>query len=109
MKNLKKLRLQKGLSQQALANKLGTSQQSIYKYENLITEPSLDMLQNMADFFNVSVDYIIGYSSYAHKIEETHETSLNQDELLLLTKYRSLPASTKQTVQSLLSEFTQQS
>ena len=67
------------------------------------------MLKSMADFFDVSVDYIIGYSSYTHKVEETHETSLNQDELLLLLKYRSLPASTKKLLQNLLDEFTKPS
>ncbi len=109
MKNLKTLRLQKKLSQQALAEKLHTSQQSIYKYENHITEPNLDMLKNMADFFDVSVDYIIGYSSYTRKIEETFDTCLNHDELLLLQKYRSFPASTKKALQNLLDEFTKPS
>ena len=51
MKNLKKLRLSMNLSQQALAEQLHISQQSIYKYENGITEPNLDILKNMADFF----------------------------------------------------------
>ena len=109
MKNLKTLRLQKKLSQQALAEKLHTSQQSIYKYENHITEPNLDMLKSMADFFDVSVDYIIGYSSYAHKVEETFDTCLNHDELLLLQKYRSLPVPTKKALQNLLDEFTKPS
>lgn len=44
MENLKKLRLTKGLSQQALADHLELSQQTIYKYENGITEPNIDML-----------------------------------------------------------------
>ncbi len=107
MKNLKILRLTKGLSQQALADILGTSQQSIYKYENHIVEPDLDMLKNMADFFNVSVDYLIGYSSFAHKIEEVQETDLNKDELCLLHKYRSLASSSQKILQQLMDEWLQ--
>lgn len=73
MNNLKKLRLDKGLSQQALADKLEISQQSIYKYENQITEPNIDMLKHMAGFFDVSVDYLIGNSPCAHKIENADD------------------------------------
>ena len=70
MNNLKKLRLGRGLSQQALADQLEISQQSVYKYENQITEPNIDMLKHIADFFDVSIDYLTGNSSCAHKIEE---------------------------------------
>lgn len=107
MDNLKKLRLERKLSQQALAEKLDTSQQTIYKYENQITEPNIDMLKNMADLFDISVDYLIGYSSYAHKVENLQETALNTDELSLIQKYRSLPASSRQAFQSLMSDFLQ--
>lgn len=107
MKNLKTLRLAKCLSQQALADILGTSQQSIYKYENHIVEPDIDMLKNMADFFNVSVDYLIGYSSFAHKIEEVKETELNKEELSLLSKYRSLSSSSQKVLQQLMDEWVQ--
>ncbi len=105
MNNLKSLRLAKGLSQQALAQKFGCSQQSIYKYENHITEPDFNMLKTMADFFDVSVDYLIGYSSCAHKIEEIEETALNENELLLLRKYRSLSPSSKKILQQLMDEW----
>lgn len=108
MKNLKTLRLARGLSQQTLAENLTTSQQSIYKYENQITEPNIDMLIHMADFFNVSVDYLIGYSSCPHKIEEVKETELNENELSVLKKYRSLPASSQIAFQQLMDAFLQQ-
>ena len=66
MNRLKDLRLKMGLSQQALADKLNVSQQTICKYENNTNEPNIDMLEAMADIFDVSVDYLIGYSSCAH-------------------------------------------
>ena len=60
MKNLKTLRLSKNLSQQQLALRLDLSQQTIYKYENQITEPDIATLIKLADYFNTSVDYLIG-------------------------------------------------
>lgn len=105
MNNIKKLRIEKGLSQQNLADKLTTSQQSIYKYENQITEPNIDMLKNMADFFDVSIDYLIGYSSCPHKVEEVTATDLNEDELVLLKKYRSLPPASRKTIQQLMNDL----
>ena len=51
MKNLKKLRLERGLSQQKLADILHITQQSIYKYENGLAEPNIELLKNIADYF----------------------------------------------------------
>lgn len=62
MKNLKKLRLERKLSQQKLAENFGITQQAIYNYENGITEPDIYMLKQLADFFHTSVDYLVGHS-----------------------------------------------
>jgi transcriptional regulator with XRE-family HTH domain len=105
MDNLRNLRIEKGLSQQSLADKLGVSQQSIYKYENKITEPNIDMIKVIADFFDVSVDYLIGYSSCAHKVEAVQETELNADELHLIQNYRTLPTSTRQLLLQLTNDY----
>ncbi len=105
MDNLKKLRQEIGLTQQSLANELNTSQQSIYKYEHHITEPDIGMLKNMADVFDVSVDYLIGHSAYPHKIEKVQPTDLNQEESSLIEKYRSLPSSSREIILQLLDEL----
>lgn len=105
MDNLKKLRLAKGLSQQALADQLQISQQSVYKYENDITEPNIDMLKELADFFDVSIDYLTGHSSCMHKIEKVKETELNEDELTLIQNYRTLPASSRQAFRQLIEDY----
>lgn len=107
MNNLKKLRQERGLSQQALADKLEISQQSVYKYENQITEPNIDMLKHIADFFDVSIDYLTGNSSCAHKVEEVQETELNAEELSLIQKYRSLPPSSRRVLQELMDNLLQ--
>jgi len=63
MVNLKKLRLERNLSQQKLANNFGITQQAIFNYENGISEPDIYMLKQFANFFHTSVDYIIGHTN----------------------------------------------
>ncbi|MGN0140858.1 MAG: helix-turn-helix domain-containing protein [Roseburia sp.] len=104
MKRLKELREAKHLSQQALADIFHVTQQSIYKYEHEIAEPDLDVIIRMADFFNVSVDYLIGYSDIPLRYEAFSNDSLTRDELNLLTYYRSLSPHTQELIQELIHE-----
>ena len=54
------LRQSKELNQVQLAEKLGVKKQSISNWENDNIMPSIDMLIRIADFFNVSTDYLLG-------------------------------------------------
>ena len=56
---LKELRKSKGMSQLMLAFKLNTNQNTISRYENGEREPGLSDLIKIADFFNVSLDYLL--------------------------------------------------
>ena len=58
--NLKRLRLEKNLTQEKLADFLGVSFQSISKWERGDTYPDITMLPSIASFFNVSVDELLG-------------------------------------------------
>ena len=52
---IKKLRTEIGMTQTELAEKIGTSKQNIYKYENgIITNIPSDRLQALSDVFGVS-------------------------------------------------------
>lgn len=105
MENLKILRKQHNLSQQKLADILHISQQSVYKYENDLTSPDLDTLVQMADYFNTSVDYIIGHTEISHKIEPVTESMLNQDEEALLQNYRQLPSNKKEVINTVINSY----
>jgi transcriptional regulator with XRE-family HTH domain len=59
-KILKELREEKKLTQNEIAKLLNVSRASISAYENRTNDPSLDVLIRMADFFNVSLDYLLG-------------------------------------------------
>ena len=58
--NLKILRNKKGLSQVALAEQLGFSKSLIGLYETGDRMPSFEALEVIADYFNVSIDYLMG-------------------------------------------------
>lgn len=58
-KRLKEQRAIKGLSQRALAEILNVSQQTIGSWETGRTEPDQQTLKKIANFFNVSVDYLL--------------------------------------------------
>lgn len=60
MLNLKKLRDDNKISQDRLSKSLGVSRSTIAMWETNGSQPDNDMLQRLADFFNVSVDYILG-------------------------------------------------
>ena len=58
--NLRKLRKEKGLSQIAVQMQTGIEQALISKYENGERVPSTETLMQLADFYGVSMDYIMG-------------------------------------------------
>ena len=57
---LRELRKSKALSQQNLADIVGMSKSTINMYERGDREPGLEMLETLADFFNVDLDYLLG-------------------------------------------------
>jgi len=57
---LKELRKKKNISQLRLATELNTTQNTISRYETGEREPGIDELIKIADYFNISVDYLIG-------------------------------------------------
>lgn len=77
---LKKLRTQKGLSQRELAKIIGCSHQVIAVYEKSKHIKSIEVFQQLSDFFNVSIDYLI------NDIVTTEE--LTDKEKEILSRYR---------------------
>lgn len=60
MIKLKELRQANGLTQNKLANKIGLSRSTIAMYETEGSEPDIQTLSKLANFFNVSIDYLLG-------------------------------------------------
>ncbi len=58
--NLKNLRIEKGLKQTELAEKLFINKSMISAYEKGTRMPSLDVLIQLTYIFNVSIDFLLG-------------------------------------------------
>ncbi len=56
------LRKQHNMSQEELADKLGVSRQSVYKWESGINDPELEKLKAISELFGVSFDYLLNDS-----------------------------------------------
>ena len=57
---IKKLRCGRGMSQEALGKVIGVKQDSIYAYEKGKNYPEVRNLIILADYFGVSIDYLVG-------------------------------------------------
>lgn len=70
MNVLKELRTKKGVYQKDVASFLQIDRTTYVKYENGDSEPNLAMLNKIADFFDVSIDYLLGRKEKAAPEEE---------------------------------------
>ena len=64
VERIKDLMMTERLSQYALAKSIIVSQSTICNWLNGKKEPSVESLWKLADFFDVSVDYIIGRKNF---------------------------------------------
>lgn len=66
-KNIVRLRKKRGLTQEQLANLLNVSVTAVSKWENGNNRPDIELLPDMADVFQVSIDSLLGYEkAYKH-------------------------------------------
>lgn len=69
---IRELRRQSGLSQEELADKLNVSRQAVSKWETDAAVPTADKLVELADFFGVSLDFLL-----REQITETDNRALD--------------------------------
>ncbi len=83
---LKMLRKQRKINQTRLAEMLGYGYTAIANYESGRNEPSLGDLCRIADFFDVSTDYLLGRTDdmYSHRSLELHSRLKNTSFLDML-------------------------
>ena len=78
-KILKLLRNEKNMSQQELADALGISKSSINMYERGERQPNFEILETIADYFNVDIDYLLGRTTKTTKIINPHTLAAHFD------------------------------
>ena len=79
--SIKQLRLSRGLNQVELAKKLSVTKQTVSNWENDNIQPSIEMLEKIADFFNVSTDYLLG----RNEVSAISTEGLTNDEIAHIT------------------------
>lgn len=101
---LKALRTQQRKTQQEIADLLGITRQGYAKYENNLGEPDNSTLAKLADYFEVSTDYLLGRTdnpanTQQEKNEAAFQAFANDPELNVF--YRELPESDEEAVRKL--------
>ncbi|KAA6442351.1 helix-turn-helix domain-containing protein [Bacillus atrophaeus] len=71
------LRENVNLTQKALAEKLNIPHQNLSNYERGFRQPDYETLKKIADFFEVSTDYLLGHSSDTKTVVQEEKTSYN--------------------------------
>jgi len=80
---LRKLREEKELNQQDIANVLGITYNAYGNYERGVRSPDPETIRQLADFFNVSTDYLLGRDDSKNAPEKAFESALSDSPELL--------------------------
>ena len=83
MNRLKELRKQKGLTQQGLADEISVSKITVLRWENEERQIKPEKAQQLADYFGVSVGYLLGYEDYKTIQNDAFDSYRNMAKLLL--------------------------
>lgn len=81
MNRIRELRENAGLRQIDVANVTGIDQKTLSNYETEKTNPDSYALIRLADFFNVSIDYLVGRIDDTFSSEERREISKKIDSI----------------------------
>lgn len=74
--NIKDIRIRKNLTQADVANALGVSSVVYSRYESGTRQPSIDTIVQLADFFCVTVDYLLGRQDVEDSMLSAYEIQL---------------------------------
>lgn len=95
---IKQLRKEKGYTQEQLGRAVDVSQQAINSYENSETQPDFSVLIRLADFFNVTVDYLLDHEARNTLPAELSKYSFSGDEVTMIAKYLSLSSGQRKCI-----------
>lgn len=87
---LQALREARGLSQQELADQVGSSRQQIWRYESNKIDAPGDVVAQLAQFFGVTADYLLGVTEDPHGYQEVEPLTDMERRLLDAVRGRSL-------------------
>lgn len=77
MNRIKELRKEKNLTQADLAKLLDVSDRSIGFYENEKRDPDTKALKKLADYFSVTIDYLLGRTDTRQEVEAVYSSGFS--------------------------------
>ncbi|WP_236895461.1 helix-turn-helix domain-containing protein [Clostridium beijerinckii] len=95
---LKNLRLEKGISQKDLADHFNIARSTLSQYESNQRTPSDEIKVKLSEYFNVSLDYLLGKTNVRNYTEDSNITiALHSD-----TDYDELPKEAKEEINNFI-------
>jgi len=99
--NLKKIRLEKGFSQEVLSKKIGVHVTHISRYERGLSIPSIEIVKKISELFELSIDNLV----YGDNNQIMNNSIKDRDLLNLFGKVQILNNKQKETIKDLMSAF----
>ena len=81
--NIRAFRKERSLTQEQLSEALGVTTGAVYKWEEKLSIPELELIIQMADFFDISVDVLLGYEVKDNRVEATVSRTISIESALL--------------------------
>ena len=108
LENLRALREARKLSQQKLVDllKLDLAQSQIQSYETGVYEPDITTMKALADFFDTSIDFLVGRTDINRKIEPVQANELNGAEMELVEQYRRMTPNHRRSLSMFIDTLT---
>ena len=105
---LAELRQDKGLTQKQLGRVLSVSTGTISNYENGVHYPDLEKLVALADYFQVSTDYLLGRENSARTVHISEAKELQDERIIrLIHRYSQLPKDRQQALDLIMTDMEQ--
>lgn len=100
---IRELRKSLSLSQEALAEKIGTTQQSVSRMENNTYDIPSDILIEISSQFNVTTDYILGISDIKRDYNGQYRMNQEMDKCYdIVLRYQNLSEINQKTLRCIL-------
>jgi len=104
--NLKEIRNNKSLLQTKVAMDLNITQETVSSYETGRVLPSSDMLINLADYYNTSIDYLLCRTKYDMTIDSIKPNNITDKDFIILNKINRLTNSDKDKIEAYIDGLT---
>lgn len=105
---IRELRKSLGLSQEALAKKIGTTQQAVSRMENNAYDIPSDILIKLSQEYNVTTDYILGISDVKRDYNGQYRMNQEMDKCYdIVRRYQKLSEVNQKTLRCVLERLEQ--